>query len=88
MGQIYMLYERIRIQIPFTILIYYYHCSENGGWSDWSEYTTCSATCQGGKQQRTRTCTNPPPSAGGLGCEEEASNERSCNELVDCKSKL
>jgi hypothetical protein len=35
----------------------------NGGWTDWSE---CSAECDGGVQ--TRTCTNPAPANGGANC--------------------
>ncbi|XP_071093658.1 fibropellin-1-like [Haliotis cracherodii] len=46
----------------------------NGGWSEWSVVgtpSTCSKICGGGQQQvsRIRTCTNPPPSNGGLTCQ-------------------
>ncbi|XP_078679721.1 properdin-like [Branchiostoma floridae x Branchiostoma belcheri] len=42
----------------------------HGGWSGWTEYTTCSvATGIGtGKRVRTRTCTNPAPAGGGNDC--------------------
>lgn len=45
----------------------YRECSSapvNGGWSDWSAWSTCSA----GKKTRTRTCTNPAPANGGADC--------------------
>lgn len=42
----------------------------DGGWSPWSNsYTTCTRTCGGGVQHKTRTCTNPPTSNGGNPCE-------------------
>ncbi|XP_078379206.1 A disintegrin and metalloproteinase with thrombospondin motifs 18-like isoform X2 [Oculina patagonica] len=43
----------------------------NGGWSKWSSYSSCSQTCGGGIQWRTRTCTNPRPQNGGEDCEGE-----------------
>ncbi len=46
--------------------------SIDGAWSDWSE---CSAVCGGGTQ--TRTCDNPAPAFGGLGCEGES--VQTCN---------
>ena len=32
----------------------------NGGWSEWSDYTACTRSCEGGVRYRERTCTNPP----------------------------
>ena len=41
----------------------------NGTWANWpTSFDTCSATCGGGTQSKTRTCTNPAPSNGGLEC--------------------
>ena len=40
----------------------------HGGWSPWTTYRECSASCNGGTQTRTRTCTNPPPLKGGQLC--------------------
>jgi hypothetical protein len=51
----------------------------NGGWSAWSSYGSCSATCGGGTQTRTRTCTNPSPANGGADCTGGSSETRSCN---------
>ncbi|KAL9959837.1 hypothetical protein ACROYT_G033195 [Oculina patagonica] len=54
-------------------------CPVDGMWSNWT-YFPCSVTCGQGKQNRTRTCTNPPPSAGGADCVGNA------NETLDCNS--
>jgi len=32
----------------------------NGGWSEWSDFTACTRSCEGGVRYRERTCTNPP----------------------------
>ena len=57
----------------------FYHSSEvDGGFSDWSKYSECSATCGGGTQRATRTCTNPAPAHGGKGCTGEIEKEKEC----------
>ena len=55
----------------------------DGGWSDYTEWTECSAKCDGGTQTRSRTCTNPAPADGGADCQGEASEEQDCN-TQDC----
>ncbi|XP_053390870.1 coadhesin-like, partial [Mercenaria mercenaria] len=40
----------------------------NGGWTNWDSWSTCSLTCGGGIQSRSRTCTNPRPSVLGQNC--------------------
>ena len=52
--------------------------SVDGGWSSWS-YKTCSASCGGGFQTRTRSCTNPAPSNGGLACKGAGTETVQCN---------
>ena len=56
-----------------------YSCAVNGGWTDYSEWTVCSADCAGGTQTRSRTCTNPEPAFKGLDCPGEAEETRECN---------
>jgi len=51
----------------------------DGGYSDFSDWTKCSAECNGGKQSRTRTCTNPAPANGGADCVGDATETRDCN---------
>lgn len=51
----------------------------NGGWSSWSSWSTCSASCGGGTQMRTRSCTNPAPSGGGAACAGSSSESQACN---------
>ena len=60
----------IQTQKPFSV---------NGGWSGWSGYSSCSKSCGGGQQTKTRSCTNPPPSGGGSECFGSSNDTRSCN---------
>lgn len=48
----------------------------NGGWTDWSPWSSCVDPCSG-KQFRTRTCTNPVPN-GGADCVGLAREEKDC----------
>ncbi len=59
--------------LPVTVLTEvlscgYYGCPVNGGWTNWTSWSTCSKTCGSGSQTRTRTCTRPSPSGGGRSC--------------------
>lgn len=56
-------------------------CPADGNWSEWSEFTLCSVSCGGGRQNRSRTCTNPPPKNDGKYCAGESSEIRPCNTL-------
>ena len=55
-------------------------CQIDGGWSDYGDWSACSAECGGGEQTRERQCNNPAPQKGGADCEGESSETRSCNE--------
>ena len=45
------------------------NCTQHGGWSEWSAWSSCSPACGKGVQHRTRTCTNPLPLFNGQQCE-------------------
>ena len=55
----------------------------NGRWSDFGDWSDCSAVCEGGTQTRTRTCTEPAPENGGADCVGDSSETRECN-MQDC----
>lgn len=62
----------------------------NGGFTPWSNWTECSASCGGGVSSRTRTCTNPIPMFGGVSCADKPVETKECNAQL-CpppKSKL
>ena len=43
-------------------------CPLHGGYSDWSNFSECSASCNNGIKTRIRTCSNPLPQHGGRNC--------------------
>ncbi len=84
--------------LPFLICIFhffnnssifdlYIFSSVDGGYTEWSVWSTCTLTCVSGTQTRTRQCTNPEPLYGGALCSGDSSANQACNE-VDCPSKL
>ena len=58
----------------------------DGKWSRWTKYSSCSVTCGGGMQHRTRLCDNPPPSNGGNDCVGRNRMTRRCAEW-NCPGK-
>ncbi|XP_029187797.2 A disintegrin and metalloproteinase with thrombospondin motifs adt-1-like isoform X2 [Acropora millepora] len=56
-------------------------CPVNGNWTEWKAWSRCSVTCGGGRQSRSRTCTNPPPQHGGKECSGVKEEARTCNDF-------
>ncbi|XP_072176576.1 hemicentin-1-like [Diadema setosum] len=52
-------------------------CPVDGVWGAFSMWSTCSVSCGGGQQTRTRTCVGPL--YGGMPCEGSAQQTRRCN---------
>ncbi|XP_060578614.1 sushi, von Willebrand factor type A, EGF and pentraxin domain-containing protein 1-like isoform X2 [Ruditapes philippinarum] len=52
----------------------------DGGWSAWTNWTTCSKLCDRGTAKRTRRCDSPSPDTDGKQCQGNSSEETSCNE--------
>ncbi|XP_062518538.1 uncharacterized protein LOC134193719 [Corticium candelabrum] len=51
-------------------------CPQDGGWSEWGQWSDCSVRCgDGGRRERTRTCTNPIPLHGGVDCDTNFESE-------------
>lgn len=53
--------------------------SVDGAWGTWNTWGTCTKTCAGGTQSRSRTCDSPIPANGGLPCSGSTSAYQDCN---------
>ncbi|CDW52715.1 angiogenesis inhibito [Trichuris trichiura] len=57
-------------------------CLSESVWSEWSQWTTCSADCGGGRQSRRRSCIQnslSKASCNGFSIEEQSCNASPCN---------
>ncbi|XP_020613183.1 mucin-like protein [Orbicella faveolata] len=61
-------------------------CPVNGGWSNWGAWSSCSVTCGGGVQRRSRPCTNPPTRNGGVDCQGNNLHSQACH-INGCPGK-
>ena len=69
---------------PFnSCLIFTVH----GGWSEWSDWTNCSALCNGVMRNRSRSCSDPEPLYGGDYCVGNATASEVCGNR-SCAGKL
>ena len=56
----------------------------DGGWTEFSDWTSCSQTCGGGVQERRRTCSSPSPKNGGKDCQGTHTEIQDCVERENC----
>ncbi|VDI03482.1 Hypothetical predicted protein [Mytilus galloprovincialis] len=53
-------------------------CPIAGMWGSWTEWTMCPVTCDGGKQERTRSCDSPAPDNDGPDCIGSSTENKQC----------
>ena len=79
-------------KVPFqSIFVDAFWFAEDGGYSDWSDWSTCDVTCGGGLMQRYRSCNSPAPSNGGRDCAAiglgASMESKACN-IMSCPCKF
>lgn len=63
------------------------YCVMNGGWSEWSTWSSCSKTCGPSHRFRRRSCNNPAPKHNGSECDGENVEFDDCK-LPPCIDRL
>ncbi|XP_053620196.1 protein madd-4-like isoform X4 [Plodia interpunctella] len=58
-----------------------HHGKEHGGWSQWSDWSLCSRTCDGGVSRQLRSCSSP------AGCRGEPVRYKICN-MQPCRGNV
>ncbi|KAL5251916.1 hypothetical protein ACHWQZ_G014899 [Mnemiopsis leidyi] len=62
-------------------------CPIDGGWSDFGDWSECSAECGPGTQTRSRSCSNPAPANGGAECDGDVSEVKECQQK-ECQTAV
>ncbi|KAI3359463.1 hypothetical protein L3Q82_013782, partial [Scortum barcoo] len=60
------------------------HCTVDGAWGAWSQFSSCSVTCGVGLQVSTRRCDSPTPKHGGQPCPGEGRRTMTCQIHTHC----
>ena len=77
-------YDRLRS--TYHHLLFSLFLSVDGGWAEWSAWSSgCSSRCGKGFQRRTRACTDPSPMNGGAQCKGSPMQKRACS--TPCSGK-
>ncbi|XP_028400689.1 uncharacterized protein LOC114523847 isoform X2 [Dendronephthya gigantea] len=63
------------------------HCPVDGGYTDWTAWSSCSETCGPSIQMRMRICMNPRPQYGGRDCAGSRFKIRNCT-MPACYDKI
>ena len=70
-SSISFIFQSLKDAFPFPV---------DGGWSSWTTWSACSATCGGGVRTRTRNCTSPAPANGGAPCAGDGAQSLGCHD--------
>ena len=65
---------------PLIYIIFCVIVPIQGGWSAWTVKTSCSSPCVDGRENRTRSCTNPTPEHGGEDCIGNSTDSIQCGQ--------
>lgn len=69
------------VVVIFNFYLYFiiFTTLEDGGWSSWEEWSSCSVSCGVGVHSRSRTCSNPAPLGGGKDCSGNSIESSNCD---------
>ncbi|XP_028403037.1 uncharacterized protein LOC114525804 isoform X2 [Dendronephthya gigantea] len=63
-------------------------CPVDGGYTEWGNWSVCSATCGTGQLVRRRECSNPAPAHGGKDCEDPLKETKQCVLIAMCADEI
>lgn len=67
---------RLGFRCNHSVLVY--SVKQDGGWSHWSPWSSCSVTCGEGVMTQIRLCNSPTPQMGGRDCQGEGRQTKAC----------